>query len=234
MNTKETQLVQNLTQLRTKLLVMCAAVAIALEDACDALFTGNVGKAGAVVDGDAAVNALENEIDEIALSILVRHQPVAQDLRFVVAALRMVIDLERIGDEAASIAERAIILHDLLPEPVTSAVVELADTAKALYGQAVEAFRAVDADASLDLCRSDAESTKMEVKALRAIMEDFYASGKAARNDEAYAGMHGILVCRSLNRICRRSANIAEHTYFIAKGVNIKHVPVAPEGKQPK
>jgi ABC-type phosphate transport system, ATPase component len=84
MNSKETQLQHGLTQLRTKLLVMGATVGIAVDEACAALLTDNTGRAIAVVDGDTAINGLENEIDEMALSLLVRNQPVAQNLRLVV------------------------------------------------------------------------------------------------------------------------------------------------------
>lgn len=227
MNAKETLLEQNLTQLRTRLLVMCAAVGIAVDEACEALTTGNMGKASAVVDGDAAINIMENEIDEMALSLLVRNQPVAQDLRFVVAALRMAVDLERIGDEAVSIAERGIILHETLPEQVTEAVTPLLTAARSLYTRSIDAFRAMDAVKALKLCRSEDESTQMEVKALQTIMQFFCLEGNAGRNGPTYAGMHGILICRALNRICRRAGNIAEHTYFIVEGVNIKHIPVA-------
>jgi phosphate transport system protein len=229
MTPKETQLEQSIAQLRTRLLVMCASVGIAVDEACDALACGNMGKACAVVDGDAAINALENDIDEMALSILVRNQPVAQDLRFVVAALRMAIDLERIGDEAVSISERAVVLHEALPEPVLEAVSTLMETAKKSYKHAVEAFRTLDGDKALALCRNDDESTQEEVKALHRIMGYFCLETHTVDDDRSYTGMHGILICRALNRICRRSSNIAEHTYFIAEGVNIKHVPVTTE-----
>ena len=225
MNGKETQLEHGVTQLRTRLLVMCAAVGIAIEDACSALATGNMGRASAVVDGDAAVDALENEIDEMALSLLVRHQPVARDLRFIVAALRMVIDLERMGDEAVSIAERAIIVHERLPEPVLSGIEPLMTAASASYKSAVEAFRTEDAPRALELCRNDAESTQVEVNALHRIMEYSWSDSGGTKGNQAYIGMNGILICRSLNRIFRRSANIAEQTYFIVEGVNMKHVP---------
>ena len=226
MNGKETQLQQMLTQLRTKLLVMAAAVGISLDEAYEALRSGNVGRAGAVVDGDADINAMETEIDAMALSLLARNQPVAHDLRFVVAALRMVIDLERIGDEAVSIAERTIILQELLPAPVDKAVNELMDTARALYKQAVDAFRQGDAGAALTLARNDEETTQTEVEALRRIMDHFYGGPESCNGrEQPYAAMHGILICRALNRICRRAANIAEHTYFITQGVNIKHMP---------
>jgi phosphate transport system protein len=226
MNEKKTQLQKGIAQLRTHFLVMCATVGIAVDEACIALTTGNIGRASAVVDGDSAVDALENEIDEMALSLLARYQPVAYDLRFIVATLRMVIDLERIGDEAASIAERAIVLHELLPEPVLSAVGRLMATAIANYKKAVEAFRTADTGQALDICRSEDETTQMEVAALHRIMDCFCSDGGRDGGGRAYIGMHGILICRSLTRICCRLSNIAEQTYFIAEGVNIKHVPL--------
>ena len=223
MREKETQLQHMLTRFRTKLLVMGAAVGIALDEACAALEQANAGRAAAVVDGDDAVNAMENELDELALAILVRNQPVAQDLRFVVGALRLVIDLERIGDEAASIAERTVTMGEPLPAEIMDAVLPLMHSANALYRQAMDAFRSGDGDAALALCRDDDETAQQEVAALQRIM-DVFCGG--TRRSPGYMGMNGILICKSLNRICRRCANIAEHTYFIAQGVNIKHCPL--------
>lgn len=259
MNSKETQMQQGLTQLRTRLLVMAAAVGIAVDEACAALATGNTGRAIAVVDGDASINLMENEIDEMALSLLVRNQPVAQDLRMVVGALRMVIDLERIGDEAANIAERAMVLQEKLPEEVMRAVKELMETAGDAYRKAIAAFRNEDAATALAIIENETECAQKEVKVLHHIMDDFCSGGasgynghngqseqsaksgqtgqggqsehaeqnsRGGRNGKSQMGMHGILISRSLSRICRRSANIAEHVYFIAKGVNIKHSPL--------
>jgi phosphate transport system regulatory protein PhoU len=232
MHSKETQLQQGLTQLRTKLLMMGASVGIALDEACVAMQTGNTGQAIAVVDGDLAINGLENEIDAIALSLLVRNQPVAQDLRLVVGALRMVIDLERIGDEAASIAERAVILQETLPEPIRGAVSSLMDTARASYRVAMEAFKNEDARSALAIIENADECVQKEVIALHHIMDKLCMDTGSSRNSKSQLGMHGILVSRSLNRICRRAANIAEHVYFITRGVNIKHTP-PPVGEKP-
>jgi phosphate transport system protein len=223
MNGKETQIRQDIAQLRTRLLVMCAAVGIALDEACEALVSGDAPRAGAVVDGDAAVDAMENEIDEAALILLVRGQPVAQDLRFVVAALRIIIELERIGDEASDLAERAVILNERLPESVREGVRDLMDTARMLYRKAVESFRTEDAEQALQLSRMDEEVTQMEVRALHHIMERFCPGGREGRSGLMHACMHGILICRALNRICRRAANIGEQTYFILRGINIRH-----------
>ena len=108
---------QAIAGLRTRLLVMSAAVGIALDESFRALDERSPARAAAVIDGDNVIDDLEDEIDEQALCLLARTQPVACDLRFVVGALRMVADLERIGDEAVSIAEQAILLQDLGQRP---------------------------------------------------------------------------------------------------------------------
>jgi phosphate transport system protein len=223
MREKETQLQQMLTQLRTRLLMMGAAVGIALDEACTALVEGNAVRAAEVVDGDAAINAMENEIDELTLSLLVRNQPVAQDLRFIVGTSRMVIDLERIGDEAASIAERTVTMEESLPEEVLEAAGVLMRSAVVMYIQALDAFRTANKEAALKLCRVDDEIARQEVAALHRVMDFFCGRQDRTHKGMSYGGMNGILICRSLNRICHRCSNIAEHTYFIVEGVNIKH-----------
>ena len=223
MQEKETQLQQMLTQLRTKLLMMGAAVGIALDEACTAMEEGNAIRAAEVVDGDSAINGMENEIDELALSLLARNQPVAQDLRFVVGVLRMVIDLERIGDEALSIAERTVTLEEPLPDGVMQAIGVLMRSAITMYVQAMDAFRTANKAASLQLCQVDDEITRQELTAWQHVMDSFCGDAAERGKGTSYEGMNSILICRSLNRICRRCSNIAEHTYFIVEGINIKH-----------
>jgi phosphate transport system protein len=158
---------------------------------------------------------------------------VAQDLRLVVGALRMVIDLERIGDEAAGIAKRTIIVQEKFPKGVMALITCLIKTAKDSYQKAVAAFKNEDTPAALAIIESDNECVQKEFFALHRIMEHFCGNTGGTRGNRSQTGMHGILICRSLNRICRRSANIAEHTYFIAQGVNIKHGP-PPERDKPE
>lgn len=215
MTTQETHLQHMLVTLRTRLLVMCAATGLALDDACKALMEGDVGRASAVIDGDASINALENEIDDRALSLLARTQPVACDLRFVVSALRLVVDLERIGDEAASIAERTILMQGMGPLPLLNDMKMLMDTARGLYNDAVTAFRENDKTLALRVSRGDDDATQMEVRIIQGVMQN-------PRMDPQMA-IHTILIMRSLNRVWRRSANIAEHVYFVLDGISIKH-----------
>jgi phosphate transport system protein len=220
---KETHLQQMLTALRTRLLIMGAAVGIAIDEACAALEEGNAGRAAAVVDGDIAIDQMENEVDELSLSLLVRNQPVAQDLRFVVAALRMVLDLERIGDEAASIAEQVVLMEDGLPEEIMREVRSLMNMAVNMYSQAMDAFRSGNGEAALGLCRVEDEVAQQDLTALHRIMDVCFIKGQGKGPGSVYGGMNGILICKSFNRICRRCSNIGEHIYFIVKGVDIKH-----------
>lgn len=220
MTKQETQLEQMLVSLRTRLLVMCASTGIAFENACTALVTRNAGKAAAVMDGDSIVDALENEIDAKALSLLARTQPVARDLRFVISTLRMVVDLERIGDEAYSIAERTIIMQNLPPSPVMGEVTAFMGLAQKAYNDATSAFREGDVNLALSVCRNDDEATQLEVRIIQNIMGHLTESPPRI---DPHVAMHIILVTRSASRVWRRAANIAEHAYFTVEGLSLKH-----------
>lgn len=217
---QETQTQLMLTNLRTRLLVMCAATSIAVDEAMEALTTGSIGRAAAVIEGDTAIDLLETEIDNLAMAFLVRAQPMASDLRFVVGALRMVNDLERIGDEAVVIAERVIASQGQGHTEMAAITKKMKEMAKDLLSRSIAAFREGDAEMALTICRLEEEVTQEEVSVMQRIMTQASA---ASPDFDAYTAMHSLLLCRALNRICRRSVNMAEHTYFIAKGALIKH-----------
>jgi len=219
---KETQLQYLLEQLRTRLLVMGVTVEEAVDNACVALCRNNVARAEAVIEHDSKVDALENEIDDMALSLLARTQPVARDLRFVISAVRMVIDLERIGDEAASIAERAILMQALPRFPEFAQLEEMIRMAQKALHEAIAAFRDGDAGLALHICRGDDDITQMEMHLIQKLM--LRLTGEASNPGMGgVCVMHAILIARALNRIFRRASNIAEHAYFMVEGISIKH-----------
>jgi len=219
---RETQLQYLLEELRTRLLVMCVTVEEAVENACGALCQDNVARAEAVIEHDGKVDELENEIDDMALSLLARTQPVARDLRFVISAVRMVIDLERIGDEAASIAERAVLMQSLPKVSEFARLEEMMRVAQKALHEAVASFREGNAELALHICRGEEDITQMEVHLLQNLIERLTRENA----NPAVGGlclMHFILIARALNRIFRRASNIAEHAYFMVEGVSIKH-----------
>ena len=220
MNQQENYLQQMLVTLRTRLLVMCASVGIALEEAGKALAANDPGRAAAVIESDGSIDELENEIDEMALRLMARTQPVAGDLRFVVSALRMVVDLERIGDEAVSMAEQAILMQDMPGYGVIPHVRRMFDKARQAFEQAVVIFRENDTEAALTMSRGEDEAVQCEVRIIQGIMERL---SERDADLEPHLAMHIILVTRSLTRIWRRSINIAEHVYFINQGLTLKH-----------
>ena len=220
MTKEDIRLQEMMVSLRTRLLVMCAETSIALENTQQALAQKDIGKATAVIEGDTGINALENEIDERALCILVRTQPMASDLRFVVSALRIVTDLERICDEAVSIAEHVMLLRDVSHFAVMDDVLRFMLASRAFFDETVEAFRNNDADKAEKLSQGDAEALQEEVRVLQHVVARF--EEKEAGLD-AQVVMHLILVVHSLSRIWQRSVNFAEQIYFYLEGVSLKH-----------
>lgn len=220
MTKEDIRLQEMVVTLRTRLLVMCAEASIALENTQQALSQKDVGKATSVIEGDAAINALENEIDERALCILVRSQPMASDLRFVISALSIVSDLERIGDEAVSIAEHAMLMRDVLDFDSMNDVLHFMLSARAVFDATVEAFRSNDAKKAEELSQGDAEALQEEVRVLQHLMSQF---GDKVHGLDSQVFMHLILVVHSLTRIWQRSVNIAEQVYFYLEGISLKH-----------
>ncbi len=213
----ENQLQQMLVTLRTRLLVMSATVGIALDDACKALREGDIGRASAVIDGDGCINELENEIDAKAISLLARTQPVACDLRLVVSALRMVVDLERIADEAASMAERTLLMEGMDLGHVKDDLYKLMDITCKTYKDATDAFQASSPDLALKVRQYEDDAALLDVRIMHKLLQ------LLDKGAEPQKTIYIILISRSLNRIWRRAMNLAEHTYFIYAGVNIKH-----------
>lgn len=226
----ESHLQQQLEKLRTRLLVMCQAVGESVDSAGRAFITGDVALARKVMQGDAAIDALEDEIDSMALAILALYQPVARDLRFVVTALRMVIDLERIGDEASIMADMVISAHETpgsMSLPVPDEMRMLIGRVNKAYEEAVTCFKTESPVHTLKALDHDGDaSTQAEVSALHKILQELSIEGNAY---SLQVSLQLLLVARALSRIWRRADNIVEHCWFICRGESVKHRPPATQ-----
>ncbi len=220
MSREDIRLQEMLVTLRTRLLVMCASTSIALENTSQALAHKDIGKATAVIEGDCVINALENEIDERALHILIRNQPVASDLRFVISSLRIATDLERICDEAVSIAEHATLMSDVDYSHFADEVLDFLKNARQVVDETILAFRNNDPVKAKELSQGDADALQEEVRILQYIMHVLADEGFKLDSPLVF---HLILVVHSITRIWRRSVNFAEQIYFYLEGVNLKH-----------
>ena len=209
---------QELEQLKMKVLEMAALAERSLEKASRALFERDAELAEEIIQGDQEINLMEVAIDRQILRLLALDQPMARDLRFIVGCLRMSLDLERIGDQAVNIAERAQYLSGREPLSPIPAMEELADTAMIMLKVAMGAFVNLNADQAVEVCQMDDIADELNVQVLQDLMEYMVNDTPAIQR-----AVQTIITARCLERVADHATNIAESVVFIDKGVNIKH-----------
>ncbi len=214
----KTHLEQELTSLRMQVLEMAAYAEKAMDKALQALLERNTDLAQEVIDMDKDINKLECDIDENSLKLLALAQPVARDLRFIVGTMRMIVNLERVGDEAVNIAERALLLSLRPPLPFNHLLEQLAGTSLEMLRTAVKAFKEDDAELAQRVCDMDSRANELDLSILKKLVDYMLKEAPAIERS-----VHTILSSRSLERVGDLSTNIAESVIFIVRGVNIKH-----------
>ena len=207
-----------LAGLKAKLLTMSGEAQEALGHALDALLKRDAEYASRVIAGDRAIDALELEIEETVIDLLATQQPMARDLRLLVAATKIANDLERVGDHAVNIAQSADRLlgaRMVAPEPE---LLEMARQARAMLSGALDAFVRGDAALGREICRRDDSVDALNRSIFRILlthmMEDPHIIG---------AAMALFLVSRNLERVADLATNIAEDVVFVVEGKTIKH-----------
>ena len=207
-----------LSELKAKLLTMSGEAQDALGQALDALLKRDPALAERVITGDRAIDALELEIEERVIDLLATQQPMARDLRLLVAATKIANDLERVGDHAVNIAqsaERLLSARLIAPEPE---LLEMARQARAMLSGALDAFVRGDAKLGREICRRDDSVDALHHSVFRILlthmMEDPHIIG---------AAMDLFLVSRNLERVADLATNIAEDVVFVVEGKTIKH-----------
>jgi phosphate transport system protein len=211
-------LVTELVEVRRMILTMAAAVEQQVDRALRALQTKDIALAREVRDGDAEINQVELDIENECLRIFALTHPVAGDLRFVMAVLRMNSNLERIGDKAKSIAKRVIDLTDCAPLPMPPGISEMAREARVMLGNALTALANEDADLARNVRRSDDLVDDMQRKVFT------WAHLEIPRHVETTQAVIDVLsIARALERIADLSTNIAEDVIFLVEGSVVRH-----------
>jgi phosphate transport system protein len=189
-----------------------------VRDALRALTERDMSLARSVVAHDRELDLLETEADRLCLNVLARHAPVGADLRFVTAALKVDIDMERVGDLAVNIAKRTLDIG-IQPglEPV-SEIRRLGEGAVDLVGRAVQALQDRDAGAALRVKQDDPALDALN----RAVFERMIEIAKRDR-DELERALAYTSVARHFERIADHAVNIAEHVVFVVEGRVLRH-----------
>ena len=208
-----------LKTLREHVLLMGAKVEEMIASSVRALVERDSDLARRMIDYDHQINRLEVETDELCLRILARRQPVASDLRFITIALKLVTDLERIGDLGVNICERVLELNQEPPlKPVTN-LRNMADAAQGMVREALDAFVAGDAERAQQVIARDAVVDESYHQIFRELltymMEDPRNIYRATRLQS---------IAKYLERIGDHATNLAEMVVFMVKGKDIRHL----------
>ncbi|MGH7355383.1 MAG: phosphate signaling complex protein PhoU [Candidatus Rokuibacteriota bacterium] len=209
---------EELEALKQTLLAMGGLVEDQIRRVMTALLERDSALAQEVIDRDAQVNAYDVEVDEKCVELLALHQPTAKDLRFITTAMKIVTDLERIGDQAVNIAQRAL---ELGREPQLKPYVDLprmAERAQRMVKESLDAFVAGDAVLARRVCAEDAEVDALKEQLFRELltfmMEDPKTISRAIRL---------ILVSRFLERVADHATNIAEMVIYLVESKMVRH-----------
>ena len=210
---------EELQELRHLVLEMGGFVEKQVDDAMRALIDRDAEFARLIIERDKTVNRMDVQIDDICLRLLALHQPAARDLRLITTALKITTDLERSGDMAENIAERAI---ELCKEPQLKPLIDIprmASIAQGMLRQALDAFVREDPDLALLVCHQDDAVDALTDQLLRELltfmMEDPHTISRALRL---------IFIAKYLERLADHATNIAEMVVFMVKGKSIRHL----------
>ena len=219
-----THLQQEIENIKHKLLTLVATAEEAVEQAVKSVDERDAALAQTVIDGDFALDRAEVGLEEDCLKILALYQPVATNLRVIVSVMKMNNDIERIGDLAVNIAERALFLCSKAPVEAPSDLAEMRAKALAMLTGSVDALVRLDTQRAREIRAADDEVDAIN----RRLFKEFSAAVR--KRPEQVEGLLSYLsVGRHLERIADYATNIAEDVIYLMEGEIVRHKPTVPE-----
>ncbi|MGA9565965.1 MAG: phosphate signaling complex protein PhoU [Candidatus Korobacteraceae bacterium] len=209
---------QGLDELKEKLLRMGGLAEQAIDRATEAYRTRDAKYCQMVLTNEADINQAEREIDELALDLLAMQQPMAVDLRFILAVVKINADLERVGDQAVNIAQRVL---DLISEPEVQLPVDIPRMAASvtdMVQRALESFLDGRAEVAESVLQMDNIVDRMKDEAFVVLVQKMINDPTTTR-----AALNVLLIARNLERIADHATNIAEDVIFWVRGADVRH-----------
>ncbi|HEU4748411.1 MAG TPA: phosphate signaling complex protein PhoU [Gemmatimonadaceae bacterium] len=214
-----------LATLKARLLTMSQIAEQRTEVAVDALLTRDAEKAELVIEGDAELNNLEVEVEQLGVELLALQQPMARDLRFIIGAIKVSNDLERVGDHAVNIAESALRLisggseaEQTLKLAATPEIEDMARRARKMLSDSLDAFLRADGALGRQVCREDDVVDALHDSVFRVLLTHMMGDPSTIT-----PSLQRLLVSRNLERIADLATNIGEDAVYLAEGKQIKH-----------
>jgi len=210
-----------LDTLRQRLLEMSGKAESVLDLSIEALLKRDDGLAEAVLKADSEIDRLEIEVEQAAVSLLALQQPMARDLRFIIGAIKISADRERVGDHAVNIAEATQRMiadnhsYRLRPTPQISV---MAKRARQMLREAIMAFVGADGQLGRAVCAADDEVDSLHDSVFRVLLTHMMENPPTITSS-----LQMMLVSRNLERVADLATNIAEDAVYLAEGKQIKH-----------
>jgi phosphate transport system protein len=214
---------EELKKLREEILYMGGLVEDQIQKAIKSLVERDSSLADVIIERDHEVNRLDVEIDDLCIRLLALHQPAGRDLRFITTGLKITTDLERIGDMAVNICERALELNS---EPQLKPYIDIprmANIAQRMIRESLDAFVREDTDLALNVCRSDEEVDQLNSQIFREVVT-FMIDDSGTINRAIKISS----ISKYIERIADHATNIAEMVIFMVKGKSIRHLKELP------
>jgi len=215
---------EELKKLREDILYMGGLVEDQIQKAVKSLVERDSPLAETIIQRDHEVNRMDVEIDDLCIRLLALHQPAGKDLRFITTGLKITTDLERMGDMAVNICERAL---ELNLEPQLKPYIDIprmARISQRMIRESLDAFVREDTELALKVCKDDQEVDDLNSQVFREtvsfMIEDPHTINRAMKIG---------FISKYLERIADHATNIAEMVIFMVKGKSIRHIKEIPQ-----
>jgi phosphate transport system protein len=209
---------QELEELKHRILAMAGMAEQAVDLSVQAYSQRDIAMCQRVLNNEPAINRAEREVDEFAVDLLAMQQPMAIDLRFILAVIKINADLERVGDQAVNIAQRVLHMVEYAPKDLPVDIPAMATKVRKMVRDALQCFIEGDADLAKRVLEADDEVDRMNKEAfanLSAYMQD--------HPDSAAQALDALSIARNLERVADHATNIAEDVIFWIRGADVRH-----------
>jgi len=211
-------LFREIEKLKKMLLSLVAIVEHSVQMSVRAVLDRDDQTAQKVIDGDEEIDQAEVDVEEECLKILALHQPVAIDLRFIIAILKINNDLERIGDLAVNIAERAVCISKMKQIDIPFDFIQMSKKVQFMLKNCIDSLVNLDSKTAVEVCIADNEVDEINRNAYIRIQE------KIAENpDDSNLLTHYLLISRNMERIADHATNIAQDVIYMVQGEIVRH-----------
>jgi phosphate transport system protein len=211
---------KEIEKLKDKILKMSSVVEESVQKATISVTECNEKLAQSVIEKDNEIDRLEVDIEEECLKALVLYQPVATDLRFIIAVLKINNDLERVGDLAVNIAERAIFLAKLDKVCFPYDYIKMTDKSRGMLRRSIDALIKLDVKLACRVRAEDDEVDKMYSEIYSKVKEEI-----TTKPEQINCLLHSLSIGRHLERIADHATNIAEDVVYLVDAEIIRHKP---------